>query len=76
MTLLAFSQARTILGFSEIETEAAPHETPAQVLARFIPNPAPLMAMARVALDLEYVDWHQPIGSAHEMAIIPPVSGG
>ncbi len=76
MTLLAFSQARTILGFSEMETDADPLETPAQLLARLTPNPSPLIAMARVALDLEYADWNQPIGNAREMAIIPPVSGG
>jgi molybdopterin converting factor small subunit len=30
----------------------------------------------RVALDHEYVDWDDPVGTASELAILPPVSGG
>lgn len=30
----------------------------------------------RIAIDLEYRAWDEPVGHAREMAIIPPVSGG
>ena len=37
---------------------------------------ASVCGTCRVAIDLEYRAWDEPIGNAQEMAIIPPVSGG
>jgi molybdopterin converting factor small subunit len=75
LKLLAFAQAHDLLGFREQEIEAAPEETPRQVLARLAPAFEP--KSARAAVDCEYHDWDSPIGAqARELAIIPPVSGG
>jgi molybdopterin synthase sulfur carrier subunit len=72
--LLAFAQARDQLGWPERVVECAPEETPRAVLARVAP-----MVQAdlwRVAVDEEYQSWDIPLGSAREIAFIPPVSGG
>lgn len=72
--LLAFAQTGQQLGFRERLVECAPTDTPRALLARCAP--AFDCASSRVALDLEYADWDSPIGSAEELALIPPVSGG
>ena len=75
VTLLTFAQTRTQLGFSEKIVECQPAETPRQIFQRI----APLFDFGkaiRVAVDQEYADWDRPIGNAHEIALIPPVSGG
>ncbi len=72
--LLAFAQSRDRLGFAERAIEASPVETPRQILCRVAPSfPA---EGTRVAVDCEYHDWDAAIGSARELALIPPVSGG
>ncbi len=72
--ILAFAQARDIVGFSSRAVPCAPEETPRAIVERLAPGA--LITHLRVALDCEYADWDAPIGSAREMAIIPPVSGG
>lgn len=73
--LLAFAQAHDLLGFREREIEAAPEETPRQLMERLAPEFDP--KSARAAIDCNYHDWDAPIGAdARELAIIPPVSGG
>ena len=72
--LLAFAQAADRLGFRERLIECAPGDTPRTLLARLDPALDP--ASMRVAVDREYRDWDTPIGSATEIALIPPVSGG
>jgi molybdopterin synthase sulfur carrier subunit len=72
--LLAFAQACDQLGFRECTIECAPHDTPRAILARVAPTLNP--AAMRIAVDREYRDWDSPIGSATEIALIPPVSGG
>ena len=72
--LLAFAQARDQLGWSERVVECEPSETPRTILSRLAPS-APLEAW-RVAVDEEYHSWDAAIGSAREIALIPPVSGG
>ncbi len=71
---LAFAQARDQLGWSERVVECTPEETPRAVLARLAPE---LRVEAwRVAVDEEYHSWDTPLGTAREIALIPPVSGG
>lgn len=72
--ILTFAQTRTQLGFSERVVDCQPGETPRQILRRIAPQFAP--GPIRVAVDLEYADWDKPVGSATELALIPPVSGG
>jgi molybdopterin synthase sulfur carrier subunit len=72
--LLAFAQTRALLGFDEREVECAPEETPRTLLERVAP--AFDCAGCRVAVDGEYHEWDAPLGSAREVALIPPVSGG
>lgn len=72
--LLAFAQARDQLGFDEREVECKPLDTPREIVQRLAPNAA--LAMMRVAVDCEYRGWDEAVGTARELAIIPPVSGG
>jgi molybdopterin synthase sulfur carrier subunit len=72
--LLAFAQARDQLGWPERMVECEPEETPRAVLARVAPAIA--LDTWRVAVDEEYHSWDAPLGTAREMALIPPVSGG
>lgn len=74
LTVLAFAQARDLFGFGRQEVDCNPAETPRALLLRL--NPQADLGLLRVALDCEFADWDQPLGSATELAIIPPVSGG
>ena len=75
INILTFAQTRTQLGFSEMAVEYAVTETPRQILRRIAPQFDPGKTV-RVAVNQEYADWDQPIGTATELALIPPVSGG
>ncbi len=72
--LLAFALTREQLGFHERDVPCSPDETPRQIVARIAPELD--FAHLRAAVDCEYCDWDRPLGSARELAIIPPVSGG
>jgi molybdopterin synthase sulfur carrier subunit len=72
--LLAFAQARDLLGFASCVAPCAREETARAILGRIAPGVS--LAHWRVALDGEYATWDTPVGTAREMAIIPPVSGG
>lgn len=72
--LLAFAQTQDRLGFHEDIVECEATETLREILARIAPDFEP--ASARVAVDCEYTHWDAPLGTAAEIALIPPVSGG
>ena len=74
MKIIAFAAAREAAGFAELDFAVDPAETPRAILARAAPQ-LPLHNL-RAAVDCEYWDWDAPVGSAAELAIIPPVSGG
>jgi len=74
MKVLAFATARERAGFSEIEIEVDPVETPRGIMGRVAPGLG--VESFRAAVDFEYWDWDAAVGAAREMAIIPPVSGG
>ncbi len=74
VNLLAFAQARDQLGWAERAVDCTPEETPRAVLARIAPGLR--VELMRVAVDQEYHGWDAPIGTASEIALIPPVSGG
>jgi len=72
--ILAFAQARDIFGFSEKTVECDPADTPRTLLQRL--QVSDDLTFIRIALDQEYRDWDTAIGTAKELALIPPVSGG
>jgi molybdopterin converting factor small subunit len=74
MKILAFAAARERAGFSELDIPVDPSETPRGILRRVAPQLA--LDSLRAAVDCEYWDWDAAVGSASELAIIPPVSGG
>ena len=72
--LLAFAQAADSLGFRERLVECEPHDSPRAILERIARDFS--TENLRVAVDEEYAEWDREIGSAREIALIPPVSGG
>ncbi|MEK0447145.1 MAG: hypothetical protein RLZZ399_2466, partial [Verrucomicrobiota bacterium] len=58
--LLAFAQAQEVLGFGEKRIEVSGEETARQLVQRV--HPGVDVSGWRVAMDLEYADWEQPIG--------------
>jgi molybdopterin synthase sulfur carrier subunit len=72
--ILPFAQARDLLGFASRVVPCAAEETPRAILTRI--SHGKELGHFRVALDCEYAEWDTPVGSARELAIIPPVSGG
>jgi molybdopterin synthase sulfur carrier subunit len=77
LKILAFAHARSAVGFAEQTVEVLPTDTPRMILMGLLGDQsASVCGTCRVAIDLEYRAWDEPIGNAQEMAIIPPVSGG
>jgi molybdopterin synthase sulfur carrier subunit len=74
LRLLAFAHLPERLGFREMLVEYAETETPRELMQRLAPGVA--WDGVRAAIDEEYHSWDQPIGTATELALIPPVSGG
>ncbi len=74
LKILAFAQAQDQLGFRERTVDCAASDSPRAILAGLAPGFDG--SGMRVAVDHEYHDWDAPIGSAAELALIPPVSGG
>ena len=72
--LLAFSYLQRQLGFAEQTVDCLESETPRALLHRLAPDLD--LSGVRVALDEEYADWDAPLGTAQELELIPPVSGG
>ncbi|MEQ1852821.1 MAG: MoaD/ThiS family protein [Chthoniobacteraceae bacterium] len=73
--LLAFAHAAVELGWREMLVECAPTDTPRELFGRLAPGFD--AGRARIAVDCEYRSWDDAIGlTAHELAVIPPVSGG
>ena len=75
VTLLAWAQAKTILGFEQQEFECDPEETPREILRR-CSSEVEQLSFCRIAVNQTIHDWDIAIGNATEIAIIPPVSGG
>ena len=74
-TLLAWAQAKSIVGFDEKEIEYDPSELLFDVINRECGD-ADALQFCRIAVNQCIHDWKAPIGQAMEVAIIPPVSGG
>lgn len=76
ITILAFAQARDLLGFSEKTYEVTPHQTAAEILHQIHPQFLTKNRTFRIAWDESYADAHEPAHHRKTLAIIPPVSGG
>jgi molybdopterin converting factor small subunit len=76
ISVVAFAQARELLGFASTTVDCDPGETTGALLKRLVGERAIPTGSWRAALNEEYVGWDSPIGSASELAILPPVSGG
>ncbi|MCW1912000.1 MoaD/ThiS family protein [Luteolibacter sp. GHJ8] len=74
IVVLAFAQSQDLFGFSRQELACEPGDTARSLLLRLRPDAD--LTHLRVALDCEFSTWDTPLGSARELAIIPPVSGG
>ena len=74
--LLAFAQARSVLGFDQQTITAPDNATPESILNGVRSDWRTALPACRVAIDLEYADWQQPLREGQEVAILPPVSGG
>ncbi|QDQ41675.1 MoaD/ThiS family protein [Methylacidiphilum kamchatkense] len=74
--ILAFAQAKELLGFTEKMLFVDRSKTPREIIIGIEPTFFEKIHGARVAIDQRYASWDQPIEEAEEMAIIPPVSGG
>ena len=74
MKVLAFSTAREIAGFAEVEIHVDPWDTPRTIVARV----APALAVGNLHAAVDYEHWEcdRPVGEATELVIFPPVSGG
>jgi molybdopterin converting factor small subunit len=75
VTLLAWAQAKNILGFDQTEVEFDPTDTPRQILERCSSQVVQL-SFCRIAVNQTIHGWDEAVGDAKEIAIIPPVSGG
>jgi molybdopterin synthase catalytic subunit len=74
-----FAIQREIAGTRQVELElpdGATVETAWEGLVELHPGLAPGREFVRFALDGSYADAGTPIGTASELAVIPPVSGG
>ena len=74
LRVLAFAQAADQLGFRERVVDCAAADSARTVMARIAT--AVSCESLRVAVDCEYRGWDEPLGTARELALIPPVSGG
>ncbi len=76
ITLLAFAQAREYFGFDEKILTVTDGITAADVLDELKSDLRTHLPNTRAAVDLEFVEWNQPLREGQTLAIIPPVSGG
>ena len=74
LLLLAFGNSSDAFGFSKREMACNSDDTPLSIVQKIAPQVK--REFLRVALDGEFVQWNTPVGSAHELAFLPPVLGG
>ena len=81
--LVYFSWVRERIGLQEETQELPENITTVDDLLRWLASRGEAFAAAleypdiiRVALDKEHVEHDQPIGSAREIALFPPMTGG
>jgi len=79
MKVLFFAQAARLAGCSEtdmqVEEPVAAEEFWPRLVAAY-PTLGPLRPQLRLARDSEFIPWTDQIANHHEIALIPPVSGG
>jgi len=79
LRVLLFAKLRDVVGAESVAVELAPGATIAalrQRLAATHPTLAPLLERCAIAVNHDFVEDSHPLTEGHEVAIIPPVSGG
>ncbi len=79
LRVLLFAKFRDVVGAESVVVELPPGATVAelrQLLVQMDPTLAPLLERCAIAVDHDFVDDTHPLDEGHEVAIIPPVSGG
>lgn len=79
LRVLLFAKFRDVVGAESVVVELPPGATVAelrQLLVQMDPTLAPLLERCAIAVDHDFVDDTHPLAEGHEVAIIPPVSGG
>jgi MoaE-MoaD fusion protein len=79
ITVELFGRAATQGGERQVVLEVPEGATcreVAQALVRRLPALDWVLAVARPARNLEYVDWSTSVAEGDEVSFIPPVSGG
>lgn len=74
LQLLAFAQAAEVAGFRERIVECSESDTARAIIERLAPTVD--LRITRIAIDGEYRGCDEPVGTARELALLPPVSGG
>jgi len=69
-----FASLREKMGKSEETIDAEGISCVAEVWAKVSHEPIP--AHTLVAINQDYVSWHQPVNGGDEVAFFPPVTGG
>lgn len=79
LRVLLFAKLRDVAGASSVVVDLPTHPTVAELrrcLAQLHPALVPLLDRCAVAVNHDFVDDSHPLDDGHEVAIIPPVSGG
>ncbi|KAA1261699.1 ThiS family protein [Rubripirellula obstinata] len=77
--VMMFAAAKESVGSDRITLELEQPATSGSLmeqLGQIHPGLKPLLPSCRLAVDDQYVPDDFPLGSHHEIALIPPVSGG
>ncbi|QDT11598.1 MoaD/ThiS family protein [Stieleria marina] len=77
--VLLFAAAKEAAGCDSISVEVPDDASAGEVadaLAGVLPSIVDLMPSCRLAIDNEYVGRDTIVSAGHEIALIPPVSGG
>ena len=74
ITVRYFASIRERMGKSEETIDAEGLSSVAEVWNKVSHEPLP--ANTLVAINQDYVSWHQPVSGGDEVAFFPPVTGG
>lgn len=79
LKIILFAAARDLCEASEVQVELPASSTIADLkieLVRLFPQLQPLLSRSAISVDQQYVGEELELKASHEIAIIPPVSGG
>lgn len=79
LKIILFAAARDLCESPEVQIELAESSTIADLkteLAKTFPQLQPILARSAISVDHQYASDELEVKPSHEIAIIPPVSGG